>query len=91
VLRRLMPGQMWRWYAHDVALPVGTALAVCFAFRLALAPPAGWFASAGYLASAGVLSLLAAAWTSPACRSFARGVFRRLFRTALPEGVSSAS
>lgn len=72
--RRLLPGEKWRWYFHDVFLPIAGAF-VCalaiFPFRPdSEADRASWLA---YLLVVGAITLLAAAVLS----SFIRG---RLWR-----------
>lgn len=78
--RRILPGEKWRWYARDAALPTGAALAV-----LLLAAAVQPHASAGrltwvfFLAGAGGVSLLASL--------LAAGAVRRRVREALLGGA----
>jgi O-antigen/teichoic acid export membrane protein len=90
-LRRLMSSNLLpRWYAQDMVLPLAAALIVCVVLRVCIAPPGGWISCAVYLAAAGMLSLLAAALTTPVCRALVRSILpaQRRFIGPKPEIIS---
>lgn len=65
--RRLLQGQMARWYLQDILPPAASACVVALAWRMVLPTPAGlvgWF----WLVGAGTTVLAAAAATSPRLR-----------------------
>jgi O-antigen/teichoic acid export membrane protein len=66
--RRLLPGQQWRWYGHDVVLPASAALFVGLVGRLILPPdlPPVYMVPSLLLILA--LSSVAAAVAAPAIR-----------------------
>jgi O-antigen/teichoic acid export membrane protein len=72
--RRLLQGQMARWYLQDILPPAASACLVALAWRVVLPTPTGlggWF----WLAGAGVTVLVAAVVASPRVRTL---VWQRL-------------
>jgi O-antigen/teichoic acid export membrane protein len=71
--RRLLQGQMARWYLRDILPPVVSACLVASAWRMALPTPTGldgWL----WLGGAGITLLAAATAASPRLRALARQV-----------------
>jgi O-antigen/teichoic acid export membrane protein len=76
--RRLMPSEMGRWYARDIVLPLGSALAACLAIRTAgsLAAPTKTVDFV-LLFTAGVGTLLTALAAAPLIRGQAINLLDR--------------
>jgi hypothetical protein len=71
--RRLLRGELIRWYVADVALPLGASLAAAGAVRLAIPSPSGAPAMLAVVTTALVLTYLSAAIATPAGRNTLRG------------------
>lgn len=81
--RRLMAGELWRWYARDLLAPLVAAATVAAAMR-ALLPtlPEGAVTTWACIVSCTLLATFAASMAAPEVRNALRsiGVTRRLFR-----------
>jgi O-antigen/teichoic acid export membrane protein len=64
-LKRLLPGEVMRWYVKDVLPPMGAAVTVCGFFRLAT-PPEGRLAGLVFLSMVAGMAGLASAAVTPA-------------------------
>jgi O-antigen/teichoic acid export membrane protein len=83
--RRLLRGELWRWYLVDVGLPLAGIATVVLPIRWLVDWPGGRFAACAYLAGIGIVAVAAAAMAAPASRE--RGLaligrWRALLRTA---------
>ncbi len=65
---RILPGERWRWYGEDVALPLLVATATAFLFRQLIPSSLGVPAQIVALGLASALVLLATAISAPAVR-----------------------
>jgi O-antigen/teichoic acid export membrane protein len=72
--RRLLRGQLARWYLADILPAAAAAIVVAAGARLLLPPIPRSLGGAALLALIGAATLLASAWTSPATRSILRRV-----------------
>jgi hypothetical protein len=70
--RRLLRGELGRWYLQDILPPAAAAVAVALSARLALPAVPQGPAGVAVLATIGGATLLAAALSSPASRSILR-------------------
>jgi O-antigen/teichoic acid export membrane protein len=75
--RRLLPGEMWRWYLVDVGLPLLGALAVTLPVRVWLHVPAGRVGTLLTLGGVGAVAMVAAALAAPAVRARALATLSR--------------
>ncbi len=76
--RRLLPGEMWRWYGNDVLLPLlGAALVLLPALLLRPADDASRLVWLGFLTATGITAALASAAMSSAVRAQVRTLLRR--------------
>jgi O-antigen/teichoic acid export membrane protein len=67
--RRLLHGELGRWYLHDILPPTAAAVAVAIAARFALPSIPGNISGAAILGGIGGIALFAAALCSPASRA----------------------
>lgn len=67
--RRLLPGEMWRWYLVDVGLPLLGALAVVAPLRLWLTVPPGRIPAMITLGGVGALAMVGAGLAAPEVRA----------------------
>lgn len=72
--RKLLRGEMWRWYLVDVALPLAGAALVVAPFRLWLHVPAGRLPTLLTLMFVGAVAVLGAGLAAPAVRALALGL-----------------
>ena len=97
--RRLLPGEKWRWYRQDVAIPLATAAAAAFFCRLLIPDHLGRIGEFGALLPTAGFVLLVAALSAPAVRNqlflHLPGALRRFFplitQPAPAMGQSSSS
>jgi len=75
--RRLLRGELWRWYRVDIGAPLVAAAAGVAAGRLALRPGLDPWAFLAFLAAVSTLTLALAALATPATRA---SIGRRLSR-----------
>ena len=68
--RRLLRGEMWRWYVIDVGAPLMGALTICVLSRLSMPAGASAPVQVLWIAGTGLFSLIAAAWTTPVAREW---------------------
>jgi len=66
--RRLLRGEVWRWYLVDVGLPLAGLATVVLPFRWLIDWPGGRFMACVYLAGIGIVAVAAAAIAAPASR-----------------------
>ncbi len=87
---RLLPGEQWRWYGQDVAMPLAAALAVILPARLAFPAQLGAPAAVGLLGLILLLGVAAAGVVTPLGAGMAAALWRQRFparRASLPGGV----
>lgn len=58
---RLLPAEKWRWYLHDVGMPLVTAIVVAAAFRAAAGNGSSYLADFGWIVAASAATLTATA------------------------------
>ncbi len=63
--KRLLPQEKWKWYRHDVALPLLASTAVALLFSWMQPANAGRLTEAAYLLTAGVVVMVAAVIATP--------------------------
>jgi O-antigen/teichoic acid export membrane protein len=77
--RRLLAGEMWRWYGQDVALPAVAALVIAVTSRLAMPATLSATGSLLWIAATGAVAVAASAFVMPFTRDWigrrAAGVF----------------
>jgi O-antigen/teichoic acid export membrane protein len=67
--RRLLPGEQWRWYRQDVAVPLGAAMMAAFFCRFLIPDHLGRIAEFGALLVTAGCVLLAAVLAAPEVRN----------------------
>lgn len=77
--RRLLPGELWRWYLVDVGLPLAGIATVVLPFRWLIDWPGGRFTACAYLAAIGIVAFAAAATAAPAIRERGVALLRRSY------------
>ena len=77
--RRLLKGEMWRWYGEDLGLPLATACLVAGVGRLLIPVATRSLASAASIGAASLATLAGATAASPWLRAQVRLVTHRMF------------
>jgi|SRR5688572_25867680 len=76
--RRLLQGEMWRWLAHDVALPLTVGAAILVIFRLVMPGNLDTALLATFIGAAGLCAITGAALSAGHVRSaLLQGLMRR--------------
>lgn len=78
--RRLLRGEMWRWYLVDVGMPLAGALLVVTPFRYWLHVPSGRLPTLLTLMFVGAMTVVGAGLAAPAVREMALSGWRRRAR-----------
>jgi hypothetical protein len=78
--RRLLRGELQRFYLQDVAKPALAAIAVVLLARLVYPPHVPWMLQVAFLGAIFALSRAAAAMSAPATRDTALNMLRRFRR-----------
>ena len=71
--RRLLHGELGRWYRDDLGRPIAATLAVVLAGRLLMPDPRSIWLTAGWIATVGLLALVASVALAPEVRTLLSG------------------
>lgn len=89
--RRLLKGEMGRWYRADVGRPLIGALPIVVLARVLYPQGGSFFLSLAYLAGVGLSALIGAALATPTVRALAADYVGGWLRRSLPEWQAASS
>ncbi len=75
--RRLLKGEMWRWYSVDVGLPLLVSLCAGIGARALMPAGRSGYATLLYIAAASSVALLSSVMATPFTREWLQKAFRR--------------